>query len=244
MEIISEDKLRYLAGKHGFNLAYLEKDYFLTLLLYFIKDINGIYFKSGTALNKVFLNHTRLSEDLDFSSKVKINSIKDQIETKMDKDVFPSVEIDHFTKDFIRYHVFFNSYFEGKCSVNLDLNSKASIHLRPELHKVRNFYGLDFQICTLNIEEIIAEKLRSLILRNQPRDYFDLYFILKRYKINFELVKTKLKEANSTFNKEKIFKRAQKLYSRWEKDLLPLTNRKIGFVEVIKFLQKRFKYKV
>ena len=45
MEIISEDKLRYLAGKHNYNLIYLEKDYFLTLLLYMIKDIQGIYFK-------------------------------------------------------------------------------------------------------------------------------------------------------------------------------------------------------
>lgn len=34
IKIISENRLRYLSGYKGFNLIYLEKDYFLTLLLY------------------------------------------------------------------------------------------------------------------------------------------------------------------------------------------------------------------
>jgi len=37
------DKLKYLAGEYNFNLIYLEKDYALTLLLSYIKDVEKIY---------------------------------------------------------------------------------------------------------------------------------------------------------------------------------------------------------
>ena len=54
---ISLDELKIIANKQKFNLILLEKDYLLTYLLYLIKEVKGIYFKGGTALNKIFLNH-------------------------------------------------------------------------------------------------------------------------------------------------------------------------------------------
>ena len=56
-----------ILGKTNFLREKLIKDYYLTLILYLIKEVDGIYFKGGNALNKIFLNHARLSEDLDFS---------------------------------------------------------------------------------------------------------------------------------------------------------------------------------
>jgi len=243
MEIIPEDKLRYLAGKHGFNILYLEKDYFLTLLLYFIRNIKGIYFKGGTALNKIFLNHKRLSQDLDFTSRVKIEKVKRQVDDALDKKIFKKLEIDHVTKNFIRFHIFFKSYFGNESFIILDINEKASVHLKPEKHRLKNFYGLDFYIHTLNLDEIIAEKVRTLVLRNQPRDYFDIYFIIKKHKLNLSLIKKKLEEADAEFNIERIFKNAQKIYSRWDKDLMSLTNKEVKFITVMKSLQKHFGYK-
>jgi len=61
MEMISLEELRIIAGEQGFELPILEKDYLVTYLLYLLKEVDGIYFKGGTALNKIFLNHARLS---------------------------------------------------------------------------------------------------------------------------------------------------------------------------------------
>lgn len=69
-------ELKIIASKYGLNIVLVEKDYLLTHLLYLIKDIEGIYFKGGTALNKIFLDHARLSEDLDFSCTRNILSIE------------------------------------------------------------------------------------------------------------------------------------------------------------------------
>src|SRR3989338_3051730 len=64
---VTENRLRFLAADKKFDLNYLEKDYYLTVLLYFLREVPGLCFKGGTALNKIFLNHKRLSEDLDFT---------------------------------------------------------------------------------------------------------------------------------------------------------------------------------
>ena len=241
MEIISEDKLRYLAGKHGYNLLYFEKDYFLTLLLFAIKDVEGLYFKGGTCLNKIFLDHTRLSEDLDFASSKPMEFVRKSVESSIDKKIFPRIETDKTTENFVRYHIYYKSYFQPISYLLLDINKKATIHLKPEFRKVPNFYGLDFCVNCLNIDEIVAEKIRALITRNQPRDYYDAYFILNKYRPKMDLVKVKMKEAKENFDIERVFKSANKIYSNWETDLLPLTNKKIDFMAVIKFLEKNLR---
>ena len=90
---------------------------------------------------------------------------------------------------------------------------------------------------------MIAEKVRTLITRNQPRDYFDLYILLKKgYKIDFKLVREKLREVNQEFKPERIFKTTNKIYSRWE-EINQITNKPVNFSAVIQKLQEEFKYK-
>jgi predicted nucleotidyltransferase component of viral defense system len=239
MEMISEDKLRYIAGERNFNLIYIEKDYFLTQLLYLIRNVKGLYFKGGTALNKIFLNHTRLSEDLDFVTKSPVSDVREEIEKLIKgSSLFMKTETDRVTRDFVRYRIYYRSYFGRNSSVIMDINGKASVLLEPEVHNVPNFYGLSFSMHTLSLKELIAEKVRALITRNQPRDYFDVYFISKKYGIDMKLVERKTKEAGESFDTERIFRKAKKIHASWKNDLEPLTNRKLDFLECIKTLEK------
>ena len=65
-ELVREE-FETIAAEHKFQQALLAKDYFITVLLYLLKDIKGIYFKGGTALHKTILNFSRISEDIDFT---------------------------------------------------------------------------------------------------------------------------------------------------------------------------------
>ncbi len=246
IKIISENKLRYLSGARGFNLIYLEKDYYLTLALYLLKDIEGIFFKGGTALNKAFLNHARLSEDLDFVSKMGLENVARGITNALNKkDFFLKHQFEKKTSNFFRLKIFYKTFFNKTNFVILDINSKASVILQPKKHSIPHFYDEipQFEITTLNIKEVIAEKIRTLITRNQPRDYFDVYNLLKKgYEIDFNLVKKKLKEVNQELEIRRIFKNAGKVYSRWD-EIEQLTNKPISFGRVINELQKVFKYK-
>ena len=66
IKTISRIEFNVINSEHPFQRALLVKDYYLTLILYLLRNIEGIYFKGGTAINKMFLSHARLSEDLDF----------------------------------------------------------------------------------------------------------------------------------------------------------------------------------
>jgi len=245
---ISEARLNYLAGEKGFNILYLEKDYFLTLLLFFLKDIDGLHFKGGTALNKIFLNHRRLSEDLDFTCNKPINETKAQILKIIEeqKELFPKAEFLKQTPNYSRIKVFYNSYQKEGLFLFIDINSKASVLLKPKKQKVPHFYEEipGFESKTLDVKELVAEKIRALITRRQPRDYFDAYTIIhKQLKIDLPLVKKKLKEAGQEFSVERIFKNANKIYRGWDSEIGSLTNEPIEYKTAITAIAKHFKYK-
>lgn len=243
---ISENRLRYLAGLKGFNLIYLEKDYFLTILLYLLKDTEGLIFKGGTALNKIFLNHTRLSEDLDFACQKNVSAVKTEVLKILEnnREFFPRWKFENETSKFFRLKIFYSGFFSKADYVILDVNGKASVVLPPEKQDVPHFYEeiAKFRILTLNKNELIAEKIRALIMRNQPRDYFDVYVMLEKgFKIDFPLVKKKLREAGQEFETERIFRNAQKVYSRWDSEITQLTNKPVDYLTVIKALEREFR---
>lgn len=97
---------------------------------------------------------------------------------------------------------------------------------------------------TLAQEEMIAEKIVAAIGRNQPRDHYDIYKIIKaKMPINIEMVKRKCKDSNVEFNIIKMFNSAKKLKNRWDEDLVPLLSEEVSFKEVITTLAKHFRLK-
>ncbi len=245
MELISEDKLRVIASRHKKDLIMTEKDYFLTLFLSFIKDEEGLYFKGGTAINKIFLNHARLSEDLDFTITIPLDKAKEVIQRiiQENNNIFTKLEYDKSVFDFTRYLLHYRSYFSKDSVLLLDFNKRAKLVLKPEKAVIPNFYGMDFSVNALNKKEIIAEKVCALINRNKPRDYFDVYQIIKReIPVDMQLVKAKCRSHNQGFNVAKIFSKANKIYSAWEKDLSQLTSDRTPFKEIMQTLKEYFKY--
>jgi len=244
---ISSIDFNTIVSEHNFQRALLLKDYYLTLILNLIKDVNGIYFKGGTALNKIFLNHARLSEDIDFTLSRSEKEVKEEISEILLKsgffnDIREGKNIDRFVRMIIKYR---SELGEGELFI--DLNQRGTLFLPPEVHKINHFYSPfipEFSIKTLAKEELIAEKLRATITRNKPRDHFDIYQIIHaNMPINIELVKKKCLASDDEFSIVKMFNKAQTLKNRWDKDMSSLIAKPISFQEVIKFLAKHFKLK-
>jgi predicted nucleotidyltransferase component of viral defense system len=64
---LTRDELNVILGEKRFKKSLIVKDYHITILLYLMRDLKGVYFKGGTALQLAFLNHSRISEDIDFT---------------------------------------------------------------------------------------------------------------------------------------------------------------------------------
>lgn len=222
-----------------------EKDYFLTLFLYMVRDEEGLYFKGGTAINKIFLNHARLSEDLDFTITIPLSKVKEMLQEiiRENQNIFTKLEYDKAVFDFTRYLLHYKSYFNKDSVLMLDFNKRAKLALKPEKVAIPNFYGLDFEATALNKKEIVAEKVCALLNRNRPRDYFDVYQIIKKgIPIDLGLVKMKCRAHNQDFNVIRIFNKTNKVYANWERDLSQLTLDRTPFQEIMQTLKRYFKY--
>lgn len=243
---ITLDELKIITSNSGFDIRLLEKDYLLTYLLYLIKDVKGIYFKGGTALNKIFLNHKRLSEDLDFTLTRNLQDVEREIKNKLKGTIFKKITHDKRVENFIRLVVYYRLFHETG-TIFIDLNAKAKILLQPHKTQILHFYlGFipRFEISCLHKNEIIAEKVLALCHRYKPRDYFDAYNIIQlKLPISMSLIKKKSKLDNKRFNVKSIFKKTNKVYRTWDEDLSYITKTKPSFKEVMAVLKKYFKYK-
>jgi predicted nucleotidyltransferase component of viral defense system len=244
---ITAEELDDVASKHPFNRGLMAKDYYLTLILYLIKDVNGIYFKGGTALNKIFLNHARLSEDIDFTISRGTKEIQKEIFSILNgSGFFGEITEDKHVEDFLRMVIHYD--LEGqKGEIFIDLNKRANAIHKIEKHKLNHFYAgfiPEFEVNTLSQEEIIAEKVAATIGRNKPRDHFDVYQIIHaKIPINLEFAKKKCEQSDYEFSIIKMFNNAKKLKNRWDEDMAALLAKPISFQEVIRFLAKHFNLK-
>jgi predicted nucleotidyltransferase component of viral defense system len=237
-----------ISSKHKFGRVKLTKDYFVTVLLYLIKDVEEIYFKGGTAINKILLAHARLSEDIDFSLTREVSEVKNEIVKIIEKSgLFDKITYDKDVEGFLRIVAHYTDFDGRKDTVFIDLNKRAKLALKPEKHKLNHFYAPfipEFSVNTVAKEEMIAEKVAATIGRNKPRDHFDVYKIIKAgMPINLELVKKKCEESKDEFSIIKMFNNAKKLKNRWDKDMEALLSDPITFQEVIICLSKHFKLK-
>lgn len=245
---ITDEEFRDISSRFRFNRAKLTKDYFLVVLLYLIKDVEGIYFKGGTALQKIFLHHARLSEDIDFTLTRDVSEVKKDIADIIKySSLFEEITEDKHVEGFLRVVVHYVDFDGRKDLIFIDLNKKGTLMLPPEVHQIHHFYSPfipEFSIKTIAQEEMIAEKVAATIGRNKPRDHFDVYKILHAHlPINLDLVKKKCIASGDEFSILKMFNKAKTLKNRWDQDMLPLLAEEVSFQTIIKYLAQHFKLK-
>ncbi len=245
---ISYDELKTIAAEHNFGIDLMLKDYYVTLVLYLLKDMQGIHFKGGTALQKIFLNYSRLSEDADFTVTEEIGNVKKAITQLLEESkLFNKITYDKDVDGFTRIVVHYTNFSGREDIVFVDINQRAKLIQKPERHEISHFYYKYipmFSMSTLARDEMFAEKVAATVGRNRPRDHYDVYAIIKAgLPINLELVKQKCKQSGTEFSIQRMFSKADKLKVRWDRNMIPLLAQEVPFVEVMRTLAKHFKLK-
>jgi len=240
---ISKDELKEIIAKTGFDYDLLTKDYYITILLYLMKDIKGLFFKGGTALQLTLLDHARISEDIDFTLEEPLAKVRNDIEEIVNKSkIFGTITQDKDVEGFVRLVVPYKSKL-GEDQIFIDLNERGKLFLKPEHLEMKHFYPNIplFKTPCLSREEMVAEKVAAAIGRNKPRDHYDIYQIIKhKISINMSLVKKKCEQSKHDPSILKMFNKAKKLHYRWNEDMLPLLVEEVSFQEVMQTLAKHF----
>jgi len=233
--MITRDFIEKKVGNSQIDRYTIIREYFQLLFLrYFYESkIRGVrsFFKGGTALRFLF-NSFRFSEDLDFTCVGKMVLIKEYL-----KIILPKIEKESGFKILIKDEKLFeeigvgyrlvcqpNDLIVQPLGIRLDFSFREK-PLEPEVSAIAvGDYPINpFPLVThLSEREILAEKIRAILVRKMPRDLFDLWFILKRrVEINWEMVEKKMRYyPNVRFN-QKILKEKVKEFKTEElkKDL-------------------------
>ncbi len=244
-KMISKEMLIEIAKKKGLtNKEYIEKDYFQDLFLFNLyKKTNKFIFKGGTSLYKLY-GLPRFSEDLDFSliENIDIKIIEDIITDITKSASYFKIKSTTKTKDSFLIKLSCEGILTDYNTLRIDINFKNEVLLGFDIkYYVPEYVDLNpFSLRVLKLEEIISEKIHSIFMREQARDLFDLFFLLRISKFDKELVGKKLKIFNIKYNKATLEKNINKIKYGWEKELKPFVlTELLSFAIVKKFVLNR-----
>ncbi|MFQ6089186.1 MAG: nucleotidyl transferase AbiEii/AbiGii toxin family protein [Candidatus Methanofastidiosia archaeon] len=188
--MIPSREIREKAREYGVPETTIERDYAQNWLLKHLSSINMIL-KGGTGIRKVYIENYRFSDDLDFTLLENVN--KEILKSLVMKEIFKAKEESGINfNDEIQIEENINgfmitSYFRilrrsgTPMRIKLDFtkNEREKIVLPLETKNIIHSYSDDcqFQIKAYSLEEIMAEKTRSLFERTRPRDLYDVWYL-------------------------------------------------------------------
>ncbi len=249
--MIDKRELLEKARKRQLNLGMVEKDYVLGWLLFGFSETDLI-FKGGTALSKVYFPQIwRLSEDLDFSlpkgnlEQIKIGEILDIIEEK--SGIWFELKSKYKNPEYLQLKIQYNALL-GKNWAKVDITTENVFETQQK--KILKTYSdyPSFSVKVMSIEEIFAEKLRSILERTKTRDYYDVWRILsldadKKKTEKFFLKKCKIKTLDFK-STDQFFPEGldEILRPYWERELSRLVNRIPNMDKVLKEIKSNVKF--
>ncbi|MDX9859271.1 MAG: nucleotidyl transferase AbiEii/AbiGii toxin family protein [candidate division Zixibacteria bacterium] len=212
--MISADTIRTIAANKSIHPGVIEKDYVLSKTLMSLAAIpefrTHLVFKGGTALKKCYYPHWRYSEDLDFTAKAALapSQIRDMFTAAVD-GVSSAFGLPMRVSEFSQYPKDVEAIVSAQMKLSYDgplrqssgqkNNIRVDIALNeeivlptPNLNVVQEYADdIPASLPTYALEEVVAEKLRSILQRGKSRDYYDVWILLKEYGKDFDHQRTK-----------------------------------------------------
>jgi predicted nucleotidyltransferase component of viral defense system len=164
--------------------------------LYQLPGSEKLLFKGGTALRVVY-NSPRFSEDLDFSLFVApytkpqefVENLFVGVLARMENNGI-SVEIGNKSSPTSGgYFGIATVHVPDYSPINIEINisTRGESELKAEVDSVANGFVPTYTIYHLSQKELVNEKIFGALLeRKKPRDYYDLYFIMRHNMLSAE----------------------------------------------------------
>ena len=227
---MNREELKKYRGITGYTMGQVEKDYFQHIALGALsrKMAGFMVFKGGTALQKTgFVS--RFSEDLDFtaSDNIELEKLAHTVSDAI-RNYNYSVDIDNKIDD--QRTIGFRVKIEGPlyrnrhgiCTIRVEVSKRERIVLKPDRKEFSPPYMdiLPYQMNIMHIEEIFAEKVRTIFTRQKARDLYDLHMMFQKgVRFNEGLVNEKLEYYKLKFTKQPFIDRCEQLRSGWKMEL-------------------------
>lgn len=164
--------------------------------LYQLPGSEKLLFKGGTAL-RIIYNSPRFSEDLDFSLfmasyKKPQNFVENLFVNVLARMENSGIRVELGNKSSPTDGGYFGIatlYIPDYLPMNIEINisTRSESELKAEVDSVTKGFVPTYTIYHLSQEELVNEKIFGALLeRKKPRDYYDLYFIMRHSMLSAE----------------------------------------------------------
>jgi len=200
-------------------------------------DSELVLFKGGTAL-RIIYKSPRFSEDLDFSGfGISLREIENLILHTLKETETLGIQVRILeSKKTSGGYLGIISYsfldYDARVIVEISLRKKKA---KAESALIDNDFIPAYTISHLALGDLVEEKITAALSRKKPRDFFDVYFILRANLMKVS-ARSRLKAVLEVLKKEKIdFKKELKFF-------LPQTHQRLikDFEKILEREIKRF----
>jgi predicted nucleotidyltransferase component of viral defense system len=260
--MIPPAEIQQKARKEGVRDTQVEKDYILSWILIGIahSDVlsENLAFKGGTVLKKCYFESYRHSEDLDFTlldNAISVEAIKAAFESSFEL-VREEANISLSISDFGEHETGNINFFIGYTGPLGGTGKRVKIDISNELLKfeveTKSLFAtysdhIDSALKCYSLPEVLTEKLRSLLSRQQPRDLYDLWYLSEYEKLEMSdyVAEFEEKARHKSLKPENLEQRIALLLpsfkSRWEKSIRGQIKNLPPFEQVVRELGRHFR---
>lgn len=241
--MIKPAEIQKKAREAGVRDPQIEKDYVLSWILKGIAQHDQLskilVFKGGTVLKKVYFKGYRFSEDLDFTL-LNSDAINEQIfewfrelfEYIREEANIPLEIIDNNEHEDggINFYIGYVGPFGGQGGnkkVKVDISRSEKLEFEPIYKPAFLEYSdlAEHQLLCYPLEEVLVEKMRSVMQRMQARDLYDIWYLLEVHGMDVDFYLSEF--ANKCTNKglssadflKKLKERLPQYKGRWQSSL-------------------------
>ena len=180
--MITEEQISNWAVQYQTNDNNILREYFQHLFLsYFYQQpqANGVYFKGGTALRFIHKS-PRFSEDLDFSANLSKEEIENVITATLSdierEGILVNLQEAKTTSGGYLAIMLFQK--DPSVAIQIEISLRDG-DKKGESTIIKNDFIPYYTIIALTQDQLIDQKIEALLTRNKPRDFYDVYFILR-----------------------------------------------------------------
>lgn len=201
--MISERELRRLAGEASLGVGEAEHQYAMLCVLDTLRQVSPVAdafcLKGGTALRLAYFEDWRHSVDLDFSvlPQFPAEALQHDVEAWFSEvgrrhGLAVRATDFHRANGAARIRAQFIGPLRHPARLLFDITLDEPVLLPPVLREVvvSCFMPLRPAVLTYALEEILAEKLRSILQRGKSRDYYDVWRLLKEKSADLDVALT------------------------------------------------------
>lgn len=206
--MLSQSFLNALATKYQTNPENVYREYLQHLILSYLyqqKETNQLFFKGGTAL-RIIQQSPRFSEDLDFDTNLHDISTWESVIEDTLLSLTQEIQLDiseskSTTGGYLG--VFTYSGYEKPIQIKFEISFRLK-DTPGIIRSVQNDYLPPYSLYSVTDSRLVQGKLSALFSRAKPRDFYDLYILLRMNLLTptdkKQLVKAKELLANTNLN--------------------------------------------